>query len=88
MSTTLDDAIMSRIIFLQDQLAGEDDPAYIRTFMTQIRILRNAQLDRLDELIAIRKNDLKQCKNVIAADLMFAELEALEWLQRQAQKHK
>ena len=84
MSTTLDDAIMARIAFLQDQLAGEDDPAYIRTFITQIRILRNAQLDRLDELIAIRKNDLKTCNNVIASDMIFAELEALEWLQRQA----
>jgi hypothetical protein len=87
MSTTLDDEIMSRIAFLQDQLAGEDDPAYIRTFITQIRILRNAQLDRLDELIAIRRNDLKTCTNVIASDMMFAELEALEWLQRQAAKH-
>ena len=87
MSTTLDDAIMSRIAFLQHQLAGEDDPAYIRTFITQIRILRNAQLDRLDELVAIRRNDLKTCNNVIASDMMFAELEALEWLQRQAAKH-
>jgi len=87
MNAALDDVIMSRISFLQDQLAGEDDPAYIRTFMTQIRILRNAQLDRLGELIAIRKNDLKNSKNVIECDMIFAELEALEWLQRQAQKH-
>lgn len=87
MSTTLDDIIMSRISFLQDQLAGEDDPAYIRTFVTQIRILRNAQLDRLEELIAIRKNDLKNSKNVIESDMIFAELEALEWLQRQVVKH-
>jgi hypothetical protein len=88
MSTTLDDRIMSRISFLQDQLAGEDDPAYIRTFMTQIRILRTAQLERLGELIAIKKNDLKNCKNVIESDMMFVELEALEWLQRQASKHQ
>jgi hypothetical protein len=83
MSTTIDDAIMQRIAYLQDQLAGEDDPAYIRTFQTQIRILRTAQLDKLEELIAIRKKDLKACMNVIQADMVFAELDALEWLNRQ-----
>lgn len=87
MSTTLDDAIMERISFLQEQLSGEDDPAYIRTFQAQIKILQNAQLDRLEELIAIRRSDLKACKSVIEADTMFAELEALEWLQRQVVKH-
>ncbi len=86
MSTTLDDAILGRIGFLKEQLSGEDDPAYIRTFRAQINVLQNAQIDRLDELIAIRKNDLKNCKSVIESDVMFAELEALEWLQRQAKK--
>jgi hypothetical protein len=88
MSTTLDDVIFERISFLKEQLGAEDDPAYTRTFRTQIKVLQNAQLDRLEELIAIRQNDLRACKNVVDADNVFAELEALQWLHRQAQKHR
>lgn len=84
MSTTLDDVILERISFLREQLNAEDDPAFIRTFQAQIRILQNAQLDRLEELIGVRRQDLKSCADIIEADRIFAELEALEWLQRQA----
>jgi hypothetical protein len=84
MSTTLDDVILDRISFLREQLGAEDDPAYIRTFQAQIKVLQNAQLERLDELIAIRRNDLRACKDVTEADRIFAEIEALEWLQSQA----
>ena len=87
MSTTLDDVIMERIAFFREQLQAEDDPAYIRTFRAQINILQNAQLERLDELIAIRRNDLKSCDTAAEADRVFSELEALEWLQRQVAKH-
>jgi hypothetical protein len=88
MSTALDDIITERIGFLQEQLAGEDDPAYIRTFQSQIYILKNAQLDRLEELIKIRQTDLKAARDTFAADRIFAEIDALEWLQRQAKKIK
>lgn len=86
MSTALDDIIIERIGFLQEQLDVEDNPAYIRTIRAQIWVLQTAQLDRLDELIAIRRKDLEASKNVFETDRLFAELEALEWLQRQAQK--
>jgi hypothetical protein len=88
MSSALDDAIIERIGFLKEQLAGEDDPAYIRTWQAQIYVLENAQVDRLEELIQIRKTDLQQAKNVFDADRIFAELDALEWLQRQSQKRQ
>ena len=88
MSTTLDDLILERISFLKEQLGAEDDPAYIRTFQAQIKVLQNAQLDRLDELVAIRRNDLKTSSSVSEADRIFAELEALEWLQNQAKMQK
>lgn len=86
MSTTLDDVILERISFLREQLDAEDDPAFIRTFQAQIRILQNAQLDRLEELIGVRRKDLKSCTDVVEADRIFSELEALEWLQRQASR--
>lgn len=88
MSSALDDAIVERIGFLKEQLDGEDDPSYIRTWQAQIHVLETAQLDRLAELIQIRKTDLQQAKNVVDADRIFAELDALEWMQRLAQKRQ
>jgi hypothetical protein len=86
MASMIDGLIQERIEFLKEQLGAEDDPAYIRTFQFQIRILQAAQLDRLDELIGNRQRDLKESKDVRETDRIYAELEALEWLQRQA-KH-
>ena len=87
MSSTLDDAIMDRIAFLQSQISPDNKPIENQTFQIQINVLQKAQLDRLYELIAIRRKDLKECKKITHADRIFAELEALEWLQRQAAKH-
>ena len=86
MSTTLDDVILERISFLREQLGAEGNPAHIRLFQTQIRVLQTAQLDRLGELIEIRRNDLHGRTGMIEADRTFAELEALEWLERQARR--
>jgi hypothetical protein len=88
MSTALDEVIIERIAFLTEQLGAEDDPGYVRTFRAQIFVLQNAQLDRLDELITIRKTDLQQCRNTYEAERVYAELEALEWLQRQVMRHE
>lgn len=44
MSTVLDDVIIERIGFLQEQLGAEDDPAYIRTFQAQIYVCRMRSL--------------------------------------------
>lgn len=86
MSTNLGDAILDRISFLQEQLGAEDDPAYIRTFQAQIKILKNAQIDRRDELITIKLKDLRTSKEVAKSDRTFAEIEALEWMKRQDEK--
>jgi hypothetical protein len=86
MSTALDDAIIQRISFLREALLVEHKLDNMRTFQAQIRILQTAQLDRIDELIKIRRTDLKASKTVADADRLFAEIDALEWLQRQAKK--
>lgn len=86
MSTALDDAIIQRISFLREALLVEHKLDNMRTFHAQIRILQTAQLDRLEELIKIRKTDLQNARNTYDADLIFSELDALEWLQRLAQK--
>ena len=86
MSTTLDDLILDRITFLQDQINPNNNQIENQTIQIQINVLQKAQLDRLDELIAIRRIDSKACTNLFTADHIFAELEALEWLQRQVAK--
>ena len=83
MSTGVNEAIRLQIILLQDRLACEDDPAYIRSFLAQIRILKTAQLGKIEELIAIRKKELKDCKNTIRSDMILAELDSLEWIEKQ-----
>lgn len=83
----MDDAIIDRIAFLQEQISPDNKAVVNQTFQIQINILQKAQLDRLDELVAIRRRDLKDCKSVIHSDRIFAELEALEWLQRQVIRH-
>ena len=83
MSTIIDEAIKQQIILLQDRLAGEDDPAYIRSFVAQIRTLKTTDVGKLDELIAIRKKDLKDCKNIIHPDTILTELDSLEWIQKE-----
>jgi len=74
-------------MFLQERLSIETNPSYRRTFDLQLKVLQNAQIDKLDELVAVRRADLKACKALTDADSVFAELEALEWLQRQVTNH-
>ena len=87
MKTSIDDIIVQQITFLKDQLAYEDDSAYIRTFLAQVKTLQTAHLDRLDELIAIRKIDLKNCVGIVQSDMIYAEPDVLELLQRQVMKN-
>lgn len=71
---------------MQAELGAEDDPAYIRTFQAQTKILKNAQIDRWDELITIKLKDLRAPKEVAKSDRTFAEIKALEWMKRQDEK--
>jgi hypothetical protein len=83
MSTVLDDVIRERISFLQEQIRPENKPAVNATFQLQLEILQSADIEKLDRSNLMRKAHLKQTKDVREADRLFAELEALEWLQRQ-----
>jgi len=87
MSTGLDNLIIERITFLKEQVKPENKPAVNDTFRHQVEILQTADLEKLDKSILMRKEHLKKSKDVKEADRIFCELEALEWLQRQVQKH-
>ena len=83
-TTALDNAIIERIAFLQEQIRPENKSQINDTFRLQIEMLQSADLEKLDKSILMRKEHLKLCRDVKEADRLFVEIDALEWLQRQA----
>lgn len=86
MSTVLDDVVRERVSFLLEQIRPEHKPEVNQSFRLQAEILQTADLSKLDASILIRRNHLKHSTNTKEMDRLFVELEALEWLQRQAKK--
>jgi hypothetical protein len=86
-ATALDNAIMERIAFLQEQIRPENKKQTNDTFRLQIEILQSADLEKLDKSILMRKEHLKLCRDLREADRLFVEIDALEWLQRQARRY-
>jgi hypothetical protein len=88
MSTVLDGVVSERISFLREQIKPENKQAVNDTFRLQAEILQSADIEKLEKSILMRKAHLKKSTDVREADRLFAELEALEWLQRQVKNHQ
>jgi hypothetical protein len=88
MSTVLDDIIRERISFLHEQIRPENKPGVNATIQLQLEILQSADIAKLDRSVLMRKAHLKQTKDVKEADRLFAELKALEWLQKQVKRNQ
>lgn len=84
---SLEDVINERVSFLKEQINPKNKPAENKTFQLQIEAIRSADLEKVALLILQKKTKLANCKDVHKADSLFAELDALEWLQRQVVKH-
>jgi hypothetical protein len=85
MQQTLQQIIDERISFLQEQINLYNKPEENRTFKLQIDAIRSAA-DNIEELEAIiweKKALLKNTNDVFEFDRLSAELEGVEWLQRQ-----
>jgi hypothetical protein len=86
MQQTLQQIIDERISFLKEQINQSNKPEENKTFQLQIDAIRSAAADDIEEVEAIiagKKALLKNSKDVFETDRLFAELEGLEWLQRQ-----
>jgi hypothetical protein len=82
---TLQQIIDERISFLREQINLYNKPEENRTFQLQIDAIRFAA-DNIEELEAIiweKKALLKRSEDVYEFDRLSAELEGVEWLQRQ-----
>lgn len=84
---TLEQAINERVSFLKEQINPSNKPVVNRTFQLQIEAIRSADLEKVAILILQKKALLDHCKDVRRADDLLAELDALEWLQRQVVNH-
>jgi|ERR671911_163015 hypothetical protein len=85
MITTLQQVIDERISFLKEQINDGNKPEVNRTFQLQIDVIRSVDndIEKVESIILQKKALLKNCKDVHESDRLFAELDGLEWLQRQ-----
>lgn len=84
-TTTLQQIIDERISFLKEQINPANKPEVNKTFQIQIDAIRSAtnEIEKVESLILQKNEQLKNSKNVYESDRIFAELDGLEWLQRQ-----
>ena len=85
-TTTLQQIIDERISFLKEQINPANKPEVNKTFQLQIDAIRSAaanNIEKVESLILQKNEQLKNSKNVYESDRIFAELDGLEWLQRQ-----
>jgi hypothetical protein len=82
---TLQQIIDVRIFFLKEQIREDNKPEVNKTFQLQIDAIRSAadEMEKVEFIIREKKALLKNSKDVHESDRLFAELDGLEWLQRQ-----
>ncbi len=83
---TLQQIVDERISFLKEQINPHNKLEENRTFQLQMDAIRSAASDDIEEIQAIiaeKKALLKNNEDVYEFDRLSAELEGLEWLQRQ-----
>jgi DNA helicase TIP49 (TBP-interacting protein) len=86
---TLQQVIDERISFLEEQINPNNKPQVNSTFQIQIDTIRYAvqDLENVEALINQKKEQLKNSKDVHESERLFAELDGLEWLQRQIARY-
>jgi hypothetical protein len=86
---TLQQVIDERISFLKEQINPNNKPQVNSTFQIQIDAIRSAadDLEKVETIIKQKKALLKNSKDISESEELFAELDGLEWLQRQIARY-
>jgi hypothetical protein len=86
---TLQQIIDERISFLIEQINQDNKPEVNTTFQLQIDAIRSASddIEKVEFIIKEKKALLKNSNDVHESDRLFAELDGLEWLQRQIARY-
>jgi hypothetical protein len=85
----LQQTIEEKISFLKEQINPRNKPEENKTFQLQIDAIRSAvaaaadDIEVVEAMIAQKKVLLKKSQDVYEFDRLCAELEGLEWFQRQ-----
>src|SRR5687767_13887606 len=86
--STLQQIIDERISFLKEQINQDNKSEVNRTFQLQIDAIRSVDdMEKVEFIIEEKKALLKNSKDVHQSDRLFAELDGLEWLQRQITRY-
>jgi phosphoserine aminotransferase len=86
---TLQQVVDERISFLKEQINNANRPEMNKTFQLQIDVIRSVDddIEKIGSIIEQKKTLLKNSKDVHEFDRLFAELDGLEWLQRQIARY-
>jgi hypothetical protein len=88
---TLQQIIDDRISFLREQINfNNNKPEVNSTFQIQIDVIRavtDYDIEKVESIIEQKKPLLRNSKDVHESDKLFAELDGLEWLQRQIARY-
>jgi hypothetical protein len=88
MMLTLQQIIDERISLLKEQINPSNKPEVNSTFQLQIDAIRSVDdIEKVEFIIKEKQALLKNSKDVHESDRLFAELDALEWLQRQIARY-
>ena len=88
MMMSLQQIIDERISFLKEQINPNNKPEVNNTFQLQIDAIRSVDnIEKVESIIMQKKTLLKNSKDVHESDRLFAELDSLEWLQRQIARY-
>ena len=89
-TVTLQQIIDDRISFLREQINLNNKPEVNSTLQIQIDAIRavdDYNIEKVESVIQQKKTLLKNSKDVHETDRLFAELDGLEWLQRQIARY-
>ena len=80
--------IDKRISFLKEKINHGNKPEVNKTFQIQIDAIRSIDdIEKVESIILQKKTLLKNSKDVHESDRLLAELDGLEWLQRQIARY-
>jgi len=85
---TLQQITDERISFLKERINPTNKPQVTSTIQIQIDGIRSVDdIEKVESIIKQKKTLLKNSKDVHESERLYAELDGLEWLQRQIERY-